>query len=739
MLNAKLWLVWCLFAAISQAPGNAQTPKEIVLHSFNFGPRGAQPCASLFAGPDGILYGTAEFGGTANEGVVFQVTPTGQQSVLYSFKGGSDGASPCSSVIRDTAGDLYGTTGFGGTANAGVVYKLDASGIETVLYSFTGGADGGDPGSLIRDSSGNLYGTTCNGGADQGGVLFRMTPAGQETVLYSFGFGSCPTGSLALDSAGNLYGTTSMGGSAAGSLYMLSPAGKLTVLLDFGSEAGCYPYGGVVRDSSGNLYGTANGCGTYGYGTVYKFDTAGNQTVLHSFTYKDGAEPTAGVTLDAAGNLYGTTFYGSQTGEGVIYTVNASGTYRVMHSFDSVDGANPFGGVILSSGNLYGTTEYGGTVGSGVVYQVNAAGQASVLFSFPPPAGGIIPYAGVTRDSAGNLYGAAYDGGSANQGVVYKLDPAGHETVLYNFLGGSDGANPYAGVVLDSAGNIYGTTLLGGTANMGVVYKIDPSGQETVLHTFTGGYVDGYWPYAGVILDSSGNLYGTTFRGGALDSGSVYQIDPAGNETILYSFNCYPDGCWPYVGVTRDSAGNLYGTTYTGGLETSANGGTVYKLDSTGNFSVLYTFTGLADGGAPYGGVILDSSGNIYGTTTAGGSGTRGTVYSLSPAGNEATLYNFTGASDGGDPQAGVIRDSSGNLYGTTVAGGVANGGVVYKVDTAGNETVLYSFTCGSDGCTPYAGLIRDPAGTLYGTTAFGGKYGLGRNGSGVVFELKPQ
>jgi uncharacterized repeat protein (TIGR03803 family) len=274
---------------------------------------------------------------------------------------------------------------------------------------------------------------------------------------------------------------------------------------------------------------------------------------------------------------------------------------------------------------------------------------------------------------------------------------------------------------------------------MGVVYKIDPSGQETVLHTFTGGYVDGYWPYAGVILDSSGNLYGTTFRGGALDSGSVYQIDPAGNETILYSFNCYPDGCWPYVGVTRDSAGNLYGTTYTGGLETSANGGTVYKLDSTGNFSVLYTFTGLADGGAPYGGVILDSSGNIYGTTTAGGSGTRGTVYSLSPAGNEATLYNFTGASDGGDPQAGVIRDSSGNLYGTTVAGGVANGGVVYKVDTAGNETVLYSFTCGSDGCTPYAGLIRDPAGTLYGTTAFGGKYGLGRNGSGVVFELKPQ
>jgi uncharacterized repeat protein (TIGR03803 family) len=169
------------------------------------------------------------------------------------------------------------------------------------------------------------------------------------------------------------------------------------------------------------------------------------------------------------------------------------------------------------------------------------------------------PWAGVIQDSAGNLYGTTYYGGTANAGVVYKLDTSGHYTVLYSFMGGADGANPYAGVILDSAGNLYGTTEEGGENN-GVVYKLDTTGHETVLYRFTG-MPDGTDPRGGVILDSAGNLYGTTTLGGATNQGVVYKLDTTGHETVLYSFTGGADGAFPYAGVIRDSAGNLYGTT----------------------------------------------------------------------------------------------------------------------------------------------------------------------------------
>ena len=187
-----------------------------------------------------------------------------------------------------------------------------------------------------------------------------------------------------------------------------------------------------------------------------------------------------------------------------------------------------------------------------------------MLHNFASPPKGASPYAGVIRDSAGNLYGTTFGGGTAGRGVVYKLDTAGHETVLYSFTGGADGGDPYAGVIRDSAGDLYGTTFGGGAAGAGVVYKLDPADHETVLYSFTGG-ADGGNPYAGVIPDSAGDLYGTTFGGGAAGAGVVYKLDPADHETVLYSFTGGADGGNPYAGVIPDSAGNLYGTTYGGG------------------------------------------------------------------------------------------------------------------------------------------------------------------------------
>lgn len=353
----------------------------------------------------------------------------------------------------------------------------------------------------------------------------------------------------------------------------------------------------------------------------------------------------------------------------------------VLHKFaHDLHGTNPAAGLTGDpAGNLYGTTPYGGEGGDGVVFALGPAGEYTVLYSFKAKADGANPYAGVIRDPAGNLYGTTTFGGIAYAGVVYKLDTAGMATVLHNFTGGADGGNPYAGVIRDAAGNLYGTAHLGGTANAGVIYKLDPAGDFKVLHTFTG--PDGASPYAGLIGDSAGNLYGTAYSGGTAAHGVVFKLNPVGGKyTVLYSFTGGTDGSFPYAGVIRDSAANLYGTTWEGG---AAGHGVVYKLDLAGNESVLHSFAGGADGRNPYAGVIRDAAGNLYGTTTSGGTADRGVVYKLDLAGNETVLDTFTGATDGGDPLAGVIRGPAGNLFGTTSRGATKGGGVVFMLQGA--------------------------------------------------------
>jgi len=734
----------CALAALGVAPAHTQTAyTETVLHSFASPPKGANSFSGVIRDAAGNLYGTTSAGGTADQGVVFKVDPAGRQSVLYNFTGGADGADPHAGVIRDAAGNLYGTTVFGGTANSGVVFKVDTSGQETVLYSFTGGADGGFPlAGVIRDSAGNLYGTTPNGGSGFGaGVVYKLDAAGQETVLYAFtggADGGGPAAGVIRDAAGNLYGTTDAGGiggqTGNGVVYELDPAGHQTVLFSFPGAEGDASNSGVIRDSAGNLYGTTFQGGLANSGVVYKLDTAGQETVLYSFTGgADGDGPPSGVIRDAAGNLYGTTSAGGTANAGVVYELDSAGRLTVLYSFTGgAGGSGPEAGVIQDpAGNLYGTTLYGGTApgysGIGVVFKVDTANRETVLYSFPG-ADGSGPIAGVIRDASGSLYGTTNGGGASSAGAVYKLDPSGRETVLYSFTGGADGGSPEAGVIRDSSGNFYGTTYSGGTAGYGVVYKLDPAGLETVRHSFTD-VIDGAFPKAGVIRDPAGNLYGTTFSGGPANAGTVFKVDAAGNEITLYDFLGRADGSNPTAGVIRDAAGNLYGTTYHGG---AANAGVVYELSPYSGMKVLYSFTGGADGGNPYGGVIRDSAGNLYGTTYYGGAGYgNGVVYKLDTAGHETVLYSFTGGADGRFPQAGVIRDAAGNFYGTTLEGG-AGFGVVFKLDTAGKETVLYTFA-GFSGLNPSGGVVADPAGNLYGVTRQGGTAN-----QGVVFELTP-
>jgi len=380
--------------------------------------------------------------------------------------------------------------------------------------------------------------------------------------------------------------------------------------------------------------------------------------------------------------------------------------------------------------------KFSSAVVAGTVLVMGAAwaqGQTytkKVIYSFAGGSDGADPLAGLVRDGTGNLYGTTYGGGDYGSGTVFRLDTTGKEAVLHSFSGGPDGGYPYAGLILDAASNLYGTADAGGVHNYGAVFEMPAGGAEGVLYSFTGTGGDGADPLAGLIRDGVGNLYGTTASGGASGLGTVFKLSAGGAETVLHSFRGGSDGEYPEAGLVQDGVGNLYGTTYAGG---ASGFGTVFKIDAKGNETVLYSFRGGADGEYPSAGLVRDAAGNLYGTTNSGGASGDGIVFKISPAGKETVLHSFKGGKDGEYPYASVIRDAAGNLYGTTYGGGASGWGTVFEINPTGKETVLYSFAGAADGASPEGGLVQDAAGHLYGTTKYGGALG-----AGTVFELSP-
>jgi uncharacterized repeat protein (TIGR03803 family) len=381
-------------------------------------------------------------------------------------------------------------------------------------------------------------------------------------------------------------------------------------------------------------------------------------TVLHTFTgLSDGAFPAASLLLDRKGNIYGTATEGGKRGGvggfGTVFKIDTSGKYSVLYHFlGGADGAYP-STLITDGSSLYGTAQGDGYDGGyGVVYKLSATGE-TVLYSFSGGTDGGLPY-GLIRDSAGNFYGTTVGGGDLSCqvghgcGTAYKIDSAGTETVLYNFTDAADGGMPTNNaLVRDAAGNLYGTTQWGGSTSCslgcGTIFKVTATGTETVLHHFSG--ADGEWPEAGLVPDTAGNLYGITGYGGnrqcdfPMGCGSVFRLDKTGHLTTLHTFSG-PDGDFPSAPLVLDSSGNAYGTAYSGGV---FGAGTIFKIDRQGTFSILHNFNGSSDGANPSAGLVLDSAGNLYGTTYFfGGDGTGhcnvngkqiscGTVFKLTP------------------------------------------------------------------------------------------------------------
>lgn len=353
------------------------------------------------------------------------------------------------------------------------------------------------------------------------------------------------------------------------------------------------------------------------------------------------------------------------------------------------------------------------------------------LYSFTGGSDGGDPVAALVQDTSGNLYGTTVYGGPANYGVVFEVTTSGTETVLHSFTGGStDGADSYAPLLLDSAGNLYGTTGYGGASDLGVVFKIDSAGKETILHSFAGAPTDGAAPFQGLVMDEKGNLYGTTETGGTSGEGTVFKLSPKGKETVLHSFaGGASDGAGPsYGSLLMDKAGNLYGVTEYGG---PSDKGVLYKLTAKGKLTVLHSFAGgSSDGCWPFGTVAMDEAGNLYGTTSQCGSSgydSYGTVWKVSKKGKETILYNWGGGTSGGCyPYAGVVLDSKGNLYGNTNVCGAYDDGIVWDSSQQGRLTHLLQSFDYSNGAGPLGELLRTANGELFGTAESGGSHGYG-------------
>jgi uncharacterized repeat protein (TIGR03803 family) len=402
-----------------------------------------------------------------------------------------------------------------------------------------------------------------------------------------------------------------------------------------------------------------------------------------------------------------------------------------------------------------------------LVAQSAQAQTFTVLHSFTGGADGQDPEAGLAINGSGDLFGTAVSGGNTGGpycgtgcGTVFRLSHKGSVWVftrLYAFQGGNDGWEPYAGVTFDSDGNLYGTTHIGGgigcspVQGCGTVFKLRPSLSvcqgaqclwvETILYRFTGDSDGAYPGYGALVFDRAGNIYGTASGAGSGGQGTVYKLASSGGgwmESVLYSFTGGTDGGSPRGPVIFDQVGNIYDTTFRGGLN---NGGTVFQLTPTGSGwtqSTLHSFSA-SNGENPFGGLIFDHSGNLYGTTSLSGPGNKGTVYQLSPLGGSWTftsLYSFQGTRGYG-PTSGLAIDATGNLYGTAANVGAYGYGLVFELsphsDGSWTFTDLHDFTGGIDGAQPLGNITLDSAGNLYSTTVGGGSYGRG-----VVFEITP-
>lgn len=510
------------------------------LHSFGYGSNGNVPWAALVLGKDGNFYGTTYGGGTFGYGTVFMMTSDGTLTTLHSFTNGKDGGSPYAALVQGDNGDFYGTSQgaanlFASTNSIGTIFEITPGGYLTTLYSFTNGIDGANPtAGLALGTNGNFYGAAAVGGiigwggpfesigrilgGTRGwGTIFTITQNGQFTPLFAFGGGSegqNPGAGLIQATNGMFYGVTERGGTNDdGTVYQMSADGTETPLYSFtAGNNGAVPIAALTQGSDGNFYGTTYEGGISNAGAIFKITPAGVLTTLHMFTNGvDGGNSFGPLIQGTDGNFYGiASSGGGKNGSGTVFQITPAGALTALHQFTSSGsgGTYPIAGLVQGAdGQFYGATQSGGTNDYGTIFKISAGGAFTSLYSFTGGSDGANPSATLTLGNDGDFYGVCDDGDLANgNGTIFRITASGVLTPLYSLNGTNDGSSPEAPLVLGTDGNFYGTTEFGGENGCGTVFQITTNGIFITIHSFT--YLEnGPESYAALVQATNGNFY----------------------------------------------------------------------------------------------------------------------------------------------------------------------------------------------------------------------------------------
>ena len=713
------------------------------------------PLAPLLYRPsENASYGTTTSGGAFDKGTVFTINGSGVVTTRFSFSGISGavkGEAPNAGLVAGSNGALFGTTMAGGAGDLGTVYKINVAGAFVPLLDFTGLAGlapGSVPNDLVIAADGSLYGTTQAGGANDLGTVFKLTPAGVLTILVEFtgttGLrkGAAPVGALVANGT-TLYGVTQAGGANdLGTVFKVSTSGSgFAVLAEFtgisGGRRGSYPAAGLALHSDGKLYGTTEYGGVNDFGTVFQVSTGGSFTNLRQLSHSDGTNPTGALTMGGDLALYGTASAGGALTRGTIFKITNAGVYQVLSNFTgnggATPGATPRAGLnVGAAGEFQGTTSAGGADDSGTCFKITSAGVFTHLSDFTTVQGWQ-PSGGPVMDSDGSVLVPLNFGGNHGDGTLARVSQAGGVSVDVDF-GSPLGEHP-AGSLFSYGGLFWGVAGHGGTADRGTFFLHSPGVATVTFASFTSSV--GALPEGPPLLAADGNFYVAAREGGAFGKGAIVRLAPDGTRSTLVSFTGVggaAHGERPRGPLAIGADGSLYGVTESGG---ATNDGTAFKVTLDGVLTTLAEFA-LPGPGTPLGGLVTGPDGNFYGTTSGGGTNDEGTVFRLTPTGTVTVLVAFTGdssGSPGSTPTGPLFAALDGTLYGTTARSGPAGNGTIFKVSPSGLHTVLFSFT-GNGGSFAGSAAIGDltiaPDGFLYGAASQGGP-----RGGGTVFRVR--
>lgn len=709
-----------------------------ILKNFDLNVDGGYPKGSLIQASDGNFWGMTSSGPNSGGGAIFKITPDGKYTLVRPFSSSTDGGWPEGHLTEASDGYLYGITRGGGASGNGTIFRLKVDGTSfSVLKSLNGTTEGGQSyGSLMQASDGAFYGMTRSGGTYSYGVIFRYAASTGYKVLKHLNAatdGSYPTGDLVQGKDGYLYGMTPSGVSYNGIAFKIKMDGaSFSKIHDMGASGeGFNPSGSLLLASDGFFYGiTPYLSGGYG-GAIFKMTSGGTITVVKKLTpATDGNQSIGSLIQLPDSSFYGMTQYGGKYTNGTVFKLKGSTFTLLAHMNGASQGNVPQDNLALGKDSAYfGVTQYGGTYNHGTIFKI-CGGVTTTLRSFNKNLEGGYPTGGLIRGKDGNLYGMTETGGTNGGGTIYKITPAGAFTVLRHLKGATDGQNPKStlslntSVTADSA--LYGMTNNGGTGTVGTIFKITQKGVFTVLRNLVYS-TDGNDPQGGLVLGTDGAFYGMT-------SSKFFKIKPDGTSfTILHTFVFTTEGSTPGGSLIRGTDGVFYGTMNQGGANTK---GTILGITTAGAVTILKMLNGTTEGGRPIGSLIQGSDGAFYGTTTTGGTGGVGTIFRITTTKDFSVLRNLNMATDGGTPLSGLILAPKVTLVANQQSGLTTTEDVAKAITLTGASTANITYNIltkprhGSVSSGTGATRTYTPAPNFYGVDSFAYTTNLGCSSS---------